>query len=382
MPSRSGESPAFDIDAILADVERLITCESPSSDLSAVAQSAELVAALGAERLGSRPELLSVDGRAHLRWKYGTGPTRVLLLGHHDTVWPIGSLETHPFTVVDGLLRGPGCFDMKTGLVMALHAAASLDDPTGLAILITGDEELGAPSSRELIEDTARGCSGTLVLEAAAEGGRLKCERKGISRYDVHVHGRAAHAGLEPERGVNATTELAHQVLQAASLADVEAGTTVTPTLAASGTTANTVPAEAHFAVDVRAPTAAEQARVDHALRALQPMVPGAQVSVDGGPNRPPLEASASAELYAHACRVAARLGIEVPGRAAVGGGSDGNLTAGIGVPTLDGMGAVGGGAHADDEHVLVDRIAERTALVAALTDELLHSGTQGTDGP
>src|SRR5699024_2631294 len=122
----------------------------PSSDLSAVAQSAELVAALGAERLGSRPELLSVDGRAHLRWKYGTGPTRVLLLGHHDTVWPIGSLETHPFTVVDGLLRGPGCFDMKTGLVMALHAAASLDDPTGLAILITGDEELGAPSSREL----------------------------------------------------------------------------------------------------------------------------------------------------------------------------------------------------------------------------------------
>lgn len=184
--------------------------------------------------------------------------------------------------------------------------------------------------------------------------------------------GRAAHAGLEPERGVNATVQLAHQVLAVSVLADREAGTTVTPTVARAGTTANTVPADGAFAVDVRARTVAEQERVDRALRALGPTVPGARVETIPGPSRPPLEAAASAPLYGLLCRIAGELGLPGPSQAAVGGASDGNLTAGVGTPTLDGLGAVGGGAHAADEHVLVEEMPARTALVRALVERLV----------
>jgi glutamate carboxypeptidase len=270
---------------------------------------------------------------------------------------------------VGGILRGPGCFDMKAGLAMAFHAAAGL---TGVTLLVTGDEEIGSPSSRRLIEDEARGASAALVLEASADGGAFKTERKGVSLYDVRVTGRAAHAGLEPERGVNATVELAQQVLAIAALGDAEVGTTVTPTASWAGTTTNTVPAAGTIAVDVRVRTLAEQDRVDRAMRSLQSVLPGARLEVLGGPNRPPLEASASAALYEQARAIAVRLGLEPPGSAAVGGASDGNFTAGVGTPTLDGLGAVGGGAHADDEHVLVDQIAPRTALLRRLLEELL----------
>ncbi|MFD0891785.1 M20/M25/M40 family metallo-hydrolase, partial [Streptosporangium algeriense] len=176
---------------------------------------------------GAEPERVVVDGRTHLRWRFGR--PRVLLLGHHDTVWPLGSLDRLPFEVRDGVLRGPGCFDMKAGLVMAFHALAALDDLDGVTLLITGDEEPGSPSSRELVEDEARRCSAALVLEAAGPGGALKTERKGVSRYEVLVRGRAAHAGLEPERGVNAAVEVAHQVMAVAGLGDPALGTTVTP---------------------------------------------------------------------------------------------------------------------------------------------------------
>ncbi len=176
-------------------------------------RSADVVARVGARRLGVEPERIVIDGRTHLRWRLGAGPSRVLVLGHHDTVWPIGSLATRPCTVDGGVLRGPGCFDMKAGLAMAFHALAGLDDRDGVTLLVTGDEELGSPSSRALIEDEARAAQAALVLEASADGGALKTERKGVSLYDVRVIGRAAHAGLEPEHGVNATVELAHQVL-------------------------------------------------------------------------------------------------------------------------------------------------------------------------
>jgi glutamate carboxypeptidase len=353
---------------MLADARTLIECESPSIDLAAVARSAEVVARVGTARLGAAPERIVLDGRTHLRWRLGTGPSRVLLLGHHDTVWPLGTLADHPCTVEDGILRGPGCFDMKAGLVMAFHAAAGLD---GVTLLVTGDEELGSPSSRGLIEQEARAATAALVLEASADGA-LKTERKGVSLYEVRVAGRAAHAGLEPDRGVNATLELAHQVLAVSALADREAGTTVTPTAARAGTTTNTVPAEGTFAVDVRAATVAEQDRVDRAIRALRPTVPGARVETTGGPNRPPLEAAASAPLYALLCRIAASRELPEPARAAVGGASDGNLTAGAGTPTLDGLGAVGGGAHATDEHVLVEEMPARTTLLRALVERLL----------
>lgn len=276
-------------------------------------------------------------------------------------------------------MRGPGCFDMKAGVVMAMHAVAALADRDGVTLLVTGDEEVGSPSSRRLIEDEAAGCTAALVLEAAADGGAVKTERKGVSLYEVRAHGRAAHAGLEPERGVNATVELAYQVLAVTMLADPERGTTVTPTLLSSGTTTNTVPATGGFAVDVRVPDAAEQLRIDDAMHALAPVLTGARVEVTGGPNRPPLDAKASAELFAHAATLAAELGLAPLSRASVGGGSDGNFTAGIGTPTLDGLGAVGGGAHAEDEHVLVDALPERTALLAALIGELL-TGARRSD--
>jgi glutamate carboxypeptidase len=362
----------MDLSVVLNDLRELVECESPSSDLAAMGRSADLVARIGSARLGVPPERVVVDGRTHLRWRLGPGPSRVLVLGHPDTVWPLGSLAAHPWSVEGGAVRGPGCFDMLAGLAIAFHALAGLDDRDGVTLLVTGDEEIGSPSSRALIEEEARMASAALVLEASADGGALKTARKGVSLYDVHVLGRAAHAGLEPERGVNATLELAHQALVVSALTDPAMGTTVTPTAMRAGTTTNTVPAEGSFAVDVRVRSLAEQARVDAALLSLRSIVPGASLEITGGPNRPPLEPAASAALFARAKVLAQRLGQPEPMAAAVGGGSDGNFTAGVGTPTLDGLGAVGGGAHAADEHVVVDALPDRTALVAALVADLL----------
>lgn len=363
---------AWELPSIVSDIESLVSCESPSADLEAVAASAEVVAAVGTARLGSPPERIVVDGRTHLRWRFGPARPRVLVLGHHDTVWPVGSLARHPFTVTGGVLRGPGCFDMKAGLVLAFHAVAALEDPSGVTILVTGDEEVGSPSSRALIEAEASGCAAALVLEASADGGALKTERKGVSLYEVGVHGRAAHAGLEPHRGVNATVELAHQVLAVAALADAVHGTSVTPTTMSAGTTSNTVPAAGLLQVDVRVRHAVEQERVHAAMCGLQPLLDGARLEVRGGANRPPLDRSSSADLFERVTGVARRLGLPSPTSAAVGGASDGNFTAGVGTPTLDGLGAVGGGAHAPDEHVLVTELAPRNALLAALIEDLL----------
>ena len=281
----------MDLSLVLSDLRELVECESPSSDLAAVGRSADVVARIGTARLGVAPEYVVVDGRTHLRWRLGAGPSRVLVLGHHDTVWPLGSLATHPWSVEGGVVRGPGCFDMKAGLAMAFHALAGLDDRDGVTLLVTGDEEIGSPTSRALIEEEAREASAALVLEASADGGALKTARKGVSLYDVRVLGRASHAGLEPELGVNATLELAHQALVVSALADPARGTTVTPTVMRAGTTTNTVPAEGSFAVDVRVRTPDEQERVDAALRSLRTVVPGAALEITGGPNRPPLEA-------------------------------------------------------------------------------------------
>jgi glutamate carboxypeptidase len=363
----------MDLEALIADARDMIECESPSTDLAAVARSADVVARVGERWLGSAPERIVIDGRTHLRWRTGDQPSGVLLVGHHDTVWPVGSLERHPFSVDGGVMRGPGCFDMKTGLAMAFQAAAGLD---GVTVLVTGDEELGSPSSRALIEQEARGAGAALVLEGAAPGGALKAQRKGVSLYTVGVRGRAAHAGLEPERGVNATLELAHLALAVAGLADPSTGTTSTPTTARSGQTTNTVPAEGSFDVDVRVRTLAEQDRVDAAIRSLPPVIEGASSVVSGGPNRPPMEARSSAGLLERVEAIAGRLGVAGPDAVAVGGASDGNFTAGVGTPTLDGLGAIGGGAHADDEHVLVDLLPERLVLVRELITDVLATST------
>jgi glutamate carboxypeptidase len=223
-----------------------------------------------------------------------------------------------------------------------------------------------------LIEDMARTVRAALVLEASGPDGALKLERKGVSRYQVMVRGRAAHAGLDPERGVNASVEVAHQILALEALADPVAGTTVTPTRLEAGTTVNTVPAEAGIAVDVRVSWVEEQQRVDRAVRALMPVLAGARLEITGGPNRPPLTTSASKALFQRASRIAAEHGLGPLTGVSVGGASDGNFTAGVGTPTLDGLGAVGGGAHADDEHVVLAELVPRVRLLTALLADLL----------
>lgn len=362
---------------IIDTVRSLIECESPSRDHAAVARSAQLVATLGESMFGAAPEMIEIDGVTHVRWSFGKS-RRVVLLAHHDTVWPVGTLERLPFDMRDGKLRGPGSFDMKTGLAMAMHAINALESRDGVTLLVTGDEELGSPTSRALIEETAARAAAVLVLEAAGDGGALKVERKGVSHYELVVRGRASHAGLEPESGINSSIELAHQTLAIAALTDSTAGTTVTPTLATSGTTVNTVPENAKLSIDVRARTLAELQRVDTALRALTPILPGARLELFGGVNRPPLERSASEALFAKASILAEGLGMGPLHSIAVGGASDGNFTAGAGVPTLDGLGAVGGGAHAEHEHVIVAEIEPRTRLLTELLVDLLEASKEG----
>jgi glutamate carboxypeptidase len=259
--------------------------------------------------------------------------------------------------------------------VLALHAVASLPHRDGVELLLTADEEVGSGASRSLIEARAEACGAVLVLEPGAEGGALKTGRKGTGGFEITVHGRAAHAGLEPEKGVNALVEAARQVLAIAALAAPERGTTVTPTVARAGTADNVVPAEAVIRVDVRVSELDEAARVEAAMAQLAPVDPDARLDVTGGVNRPPMPEAATAELFGLAQKVAADLGLPSPSGAVVGGGSDGNFTAALGIPTLDGLGAVGGGAHSDDEFVLVDTMIDRARLLAGLIDRIRGFG-------
>ncbi|GGX27889.1 glutamate carboxypeptidase [Streptomyces noursei] len=353
------------IDAMLDDLRTLVEVESPSRDVDALTASAKAVAGVIETRLGGRADLVESAAGPHVHWS-GGGDPRVLILGHHDTVFPLGTLARRPFRVDGGRATGPGVFDMLGGLVQALHGLASLDDLSGVEILVTADEEVGSHSSRALIEERARACGAVLVFEGAAEGGAVKTGRKGCGTFQVVIRGRASHAGLEPEAGVNALVEAAHQVLRIAALGRPESGTTVTPTVASAGTLDNVVPAEATVVVDVRVESVDEKERVESAFAALTPHLDGAEITVRGAVGRPPMPESASAELFA----VAQQL---LPGLegTAVGGGSDGNFTAALGVPTLDGLGAVGGGAHADHEYLVVDAMAERAHLVAGLVNAI-----------
>ncbi|MCI2264781.1 M20/M25/M40 family metallo-hydrolase [Sediminivirga luteola] len=358
------------LEQMIADIRTLVEVETPSSDLEAVAAGAAEVARLMRERLGAGPETIVIDGVTHLRLRFGDGPARVVLVNHQDTVWPHGTLNRLPFTAEDGVLRGPGVFDMLTGLVMSVHAAALVAQSgrplEGLSILVTGDEEVGSITSRDLILTEAAEARAVYVMEAAADGA-LKVARKGVAMYQVTVHGRSSHAGLDPEKGINAGVGLGLLLPQIAALSDPQAGTTVTPTVLSGGTTTNTVPAEARVQVDSRAASRAEQERVDAAIRALPEPIPGATVTVTGGINRPVMPRAAAEELLAEARRVAAELGLAEPEAVEVGGASDGNFTGGAGIPTLDGLGAAGAGAHADHEHAIIAEIAPRTALLAGL---------------
>ncbi|MDR7278886.1 M20 family metallopeptidase [Catenuloplanes atrovinosus] len=349
------------------DLATLVTVESPSVDERALAASAHVVAALGTRLLGTAP------GRHghHLVWRHG--PTRVLVAGHHDTVWPVGTLDRWPFTIDGDRATGPGVFDMKAGLVQLFHGLSTLGSLDGVTVVVNADEEIGSIGSRDLIHRAAEGARAALICEPSATGGALKTARKGIARFRVEVTGRAAHAGLEPHLGVNAAVELAHQTLAVAALG--RGDTTVTPTLATAGTSDNTVPAGAALTIDMRGFDPAEFTRVAGALRALRPVLPGAAVTVTGGVSRPPMPPGASADLHRLAHGAATALGQSPLPGVAVGGASDGNLTAARGVPTLDGLGAVGGNAHAEGEWVDLSAMPARAALLTRLISDILARG-------
>lgn len=362
---------AFDLDLMLQDLASIVNTESPSLELPELQHSAESLAALITERLGGSAELIESEAGPHVRWA-GGDDSSVLLLGHHDTVFPLGTVAQRPFSLEDGIARGPGVFDMAAGIVQAVHAVASLEpaDRAKCELLFSADEEVGSTHSKELIVERAQACGAVLVFEASLDGA-VKTARKGTGTFTVTITGRASHAGLDPEKGINSLIEAAHQVLAIAEIGDAEAGTTVTPTVASSGTATNVVPAEAVIHVDVRVNSADEKARVEAAFAALTPTLDEAEVTVTGRIGRPPMPLSASAELFA----LVQQIRPDIDG-CAVGGGSDGNFTAAAGVSTLDGLGAVGGGAHADHEHVLVDTMPDRAALVAGLIEAHLASLT------
>jgi len=364
-------------DQLVADVGELVRLESPSADLDACRRCVDLAGAMVERWLGSSPRIFDHGGRPVLQW--GPERPRVLLLGHLDTVWPIGTAQRLPWAIDGDAMRGPGVFDMKVGVVQAIAAAALLEaaPDDGIGLLLTTDEEIGSGTSRDLIETLAADADAVFVLEAAIDGD-LKLARKGTSWYIVEIIGRAAHAGLDPERGINALVEAAALVQEAVTWAAPEQGTTVTPTTAKAGVTDNTVPDRAVIGIDVRAWTADEQRRIDDLMRGWQPAHPEAAVAIiGGGINRPAMEESAGRDLAALAIGLSAAMGLSGLGTRAVGGASDANFTAAIGTPTLDGLGAVGDGAHADHEWASVTALPERTALLAALCQTVLEQGVR-----
>jgi glutamate carboxypeptidase len=347
----------------------LVSCESPSGAPDALERCADLLTPWGDAALGRPAQRLRPDGVPHLLWR--APDPAVLVLGHFDTVWPLGTTAAWPIAVRDGVASGPGVFDMKAGIVQLLTAVELIADRSRVSVLLTSDEEVGSRTSRALIEREARGVRAVLVCEPSADGGAAKVARKGGGSYRLTVTGRAAHAGLEPELGVNAAIEVAHQVLAMAALAAPEEGTSVTPTVLAAGTTSNTVPEKASLSVDVRAWTLPELERVDRAIRGLTPRMPGANLTVEGRISRPPLEPAMSLSLLEELRTAAREIGLPPPADARSGGGSDGNLTAALGIATLDGLGAVGAHPHGRGERVDVTAMPDRAALLAALIDRL-----------
>ncbi len=357
---------------MLEHVKQFVNTESPSNEPELLQTSAEFLAKVMTEVLGKAPEIIASDKGPHVHWK-GSDDTKVLIVGHHDTVFQKGTVAKRGFSVDGDIARGPGIFDMKAGIIQAIYGLSEIREAYHAEILITSDEEIGSYASRALIEERAKATGNVLVFEPSGNGDALKIARKGVGTFRVDIAGRASHAGLEPEKGINAIVELAAQVQKIVAIAQPEIGTTVTPTIASAGTTENVVPAAAQITVDVRVNVVSEKARVESAFSALQPTVSGATISVSGSINRPPMHESASTTLYAVAQSVAQGIGISNLQGIAVGGGSDGNFTAAIGVPTLDGLGACGGGAHAETEYIKVSKMGERAALAAAITRALVN---------
>lgn len=366
---------------LLALTCALVETESPSGDkdgsndvVSLLASAAGSISAVSSvERVTSEDFGEHVLIRAFAR-ENDAAP--IVILGHTDTVHPRGAIKERPWRSEGNRIYGPGIFDMKANCALALEALRACEGTNAspkspINILLTCDEESGSPSGRSLVEAETRNARAVLVLEPPASGGRVKTGRKGTGMFAVEVHGRAAHAGLEPEKGVNAVVELARQTLRLTNLNNPEAGTTVTVTVVQGGTHSNVVPAEARAEVDMRFGSAEEGRRIERAILSLKPFDERAQVVITGGINRPPLERTEKVQqLYLKARQIAALLDFDL-GEASVGGASDGNFVGAMGVAVLDGLGIEGDGAHAANEHIVVDDIPFRGALLAGLIASL-----------
>ena len=358
----------------------LVTTESPTGDETANLAVAGILEEAIVQAGGIVERVPATGLGVHLLGRFrGTGADGrppLLVVGHMDTVHPVGTLARLPFAAKEGRLHGPGIYDMKSGVAAALVALQVLADTNGgpgsnVSFLITCDEEWGSSDSRELIEAEARKSRAALVVEPSVPGGGVKSRRKGVSAYVLHVAGKAAHAGIEPEAGASAVHEIARQICGIYDLADAAAGTTVSVGVVSGGTAENVVADAAKCTIDVRFWTAREAERVDAALRALKPFDVCCALTLEGGINRGPLEKTPeSSRLLDKAREFASELGFEL-GDGKTGGGSDGNVTSAVGCPTLDGLGPDGGGAHTLDEHIVLGDIPRRIALMAALFERL-----------
>ncbi len=367
MPAQSN------LPAMLRTLQSLVECESPTSDLEAAHALTQLAQKLADDWLPTSARVEIHGGRPI--WRWGPDQPDILLLGHLDTVWPIGTLETIPFAITGDRITGPGVFDMKAGVVQGWAAIkdSGLSEVDGVGMLLTSDEETGSFASRALITSSIKNARAVIVLEPSLKGA-LKTSRKGTSNYLLRFHGVAAHAGLDPDRGVNSLMAAAEFILATQLWGSKERETSVTPTVSKSGTTTNTVPNLAEVHVDVRAWNRTEQERVDHLVRSFASTIP-VSIQIIGGIDRPAMESAMSADLFTLAQRINRELGYPDLTECAVGGASDGNLTAAAGIPTIDGMGAVGDGAHADFEWVSASAMSFRAELLQKILHGLLDHG-------
>ena len=364
-------------DQMIAGVRELVEIESPSDNKPCVDRICEFAAQKFAALGGNIHVHRATEFGNHLQVDFSgkSSGKPVLLLGHYDTVYPAGTLSKMPCRLADGKLTGPGVLDMKSGIVLMMSALAALQTwhnglPRPVSVLLVSDEEVGSDSSRPITEALARNCATVLVLEPSyGLKGAVKTARKGVGDFQIKVTGKAAHAGLDFEKGVNAILELARQIEKVSAFTDLASGMTVNVGIISGGSRTNVIPAEAIAQVDARIARVKDAANIEKKMRGLHPFNRKCKLAVTGGINRLPMERTAAvAELYGKAAAIARDLGWKL-GEAAVGGGSDGNITAGLGIPTLDGLGAVGDGAHAVHEHILISELPRRAALIAGLIE-------------
>ena len=364
---------------MLEAIKTLVETETPSGDRHRLTEAAGWLDQRfrDAGALVSRLELAEHGPFLHAVLPSDQGSAEpVLVLGHYDTVWPAGTLSRFPFSVADNRASGPGIFDMKANLVMVQFALRAITElglglPRPIEVFLTSEEEIGSPSGRPHIEGHARRARNVLVVEPPLPGGVLKTARKGVGNFVVEVAGRSAHAGIEPEKGISAVTELAHQILYIDGLNDPDKGSTVNVGVVEGGSRSNVVPAAARAEVDVRVWTTSEAERIEQAILNARARTEGTSLKMEGRFRRPPMERTdAIGKLFERARDFGRQLDLELE-EGSTGGGSDGNFSAALGIPTLDGLGAPGAGAHAEHEHILIDSLPTRTALLTLLLTQL-----------